>query len=256
MRPVALITGGTRGIGLGIAQALCTEGCDLALNGMRPAADVADMLKTMAGTRASLLYCQGDISLAADRERIVAETIERFGRIDILINNAGITSPGRKDLLEATEESFDRVVGVNLKGPFFLTQLVANQIARQREAGEKQRGIIINLSSISAEFVSVNRGDYCLTKAATGMATKLWAVRLAPLGIDVYEIQPGVIRSDMTAAVTEKYDNLIAEGLTHDRRWGEPADVGKVAAMLVRGDLPYATGQVLKIDGGMTIHEL
>jgi len=148
------------------------------------------------------------------------------------------------------------VVGVNLKGPYFLTQATANWLISQREADKSFGGCVINVSSISAEFVSVNRGDYCLTKAATGMATKLWAVRLAEFGLPVYEIQPGVIRSDMTAGVTEKYDRLIEAGLTHDRRWGEPEDIGKAAAMLVRGDLPYATGAVLKIDGGMTIRAM
>ena len=237
-----------------------------------------------------MLYISGDVSVAADRERMIAAVRERFGRLDVLVNNAGITSPGRKDLLEADEAGFDRVVGVNLKGPYFLTQLAARWMAEQasgergsvtNDPGEpggvsprtesasashpganaarlamSPRRCIINVSSISGEFVSTNRGDYCLTKAATRMATKLWAARLAEFGIDVFEIQPGVIRSDMTAGVTEKYDRLIAEGLTLDRRWGEPDDVGRAAAMLVRGDLSYATGQVLKIDGGMTIRTM
>jgi 3-oxoacyl-[acyl-carrier protein] reductase len=255
--PVALITGGARGIGLGIAQALAAEGYRLALNGVRDETDVADVLEGLRSDHGvEVLYCQGDVSSAEDRACIIDEVRNRFGRLDVLVNNAGITSPGRKDILEADEASFDRVVGVNLKGPFFLTQLAANWMIEQRQADRRFRGVVVNVSSVSAEIVSVNRGDYCLTKAATRMATHLWAVRLAEFGIDVYEVQPGIIRSDMTAGVIEKYDRLIAEGLTHQRRWGEPADVGRAVIALVRGDIPYATGQVLKIDGGMTIRAM
>lgn len=266
--PVALITGGARGIGLGIARALTAEGCRLALNGMRDEAEVADALQALRSDHnAEVLYCRGDVSSAEDRVRIIERVRTHFGRLDVLVNNAGITSPGRKDILEADEGSFDRVVGVNLKGPFFLTQLAANWMIAQRDDpaladarssrdGSPLRRSIVNVSSVSAEIVSVNRGDYCLTKTATRMATHLWAVRLAEFDIDVYEVQPGIIRSDMTAGVTDKYDRLIAEGLTHQRRWGEPADVGRAVAALVRGDIPYATGQVLKIDGGMTIRAM
>ncbi len=259
MQRVALITGGARGIGLGIATRLAAEGFSLVLNGVRPAADVAEGIAPLRQSGARVDYVSGDIGLAADRERLIAESIRLQGRIDVLVNNAGITSPGRRDILEATEEAFDRVMAVNLKGAFFLTQLAARQMIEQRKAvpsGTAGRGYVINISSISAEFVSTNRGDYCLSKAALAMSTKLWAARLAEFGIDVFEVRPGVIRSDMTAGVVEKYDRLIADGLTLDRRWGEAEDVGRVVAMLVRGDLPYATGQVLKIDGGMTIHQL
>lgn len=253
---VALITGGSRGIGLGIATALAHDGWSLAVNGVRDASDVTEPLESLRALGAETVYVQGDVSDARDRERMVAGTLDAFGRIDALVNNAGITSVGRRDLLEATEESWDRVFGVNLKGPFFLTQLVARQMVRQREAGDPFRGRVVNVSSVSAEFVSTNRGDYCLTKAAAGMATQLWAVRLAEHDIDVYEVRPGVIESDMTAGVQKKYDRLIADGLTLDRRWGTPDDVGRAVATLLRGDLPYATGQVLKIDGGMTIRQL
>ena len=255
-RKVALITGGTRGIGLGIAECLAAEGRDLALNGVREDAAVADALTALRDLGSEVLYCQGDVSRSADRLRIIDAVKSRFGRLDILVNNAGITSQGRKDLLQADEDSFDRVVGVNLKGPYFLTQAVANWMIEQQSANESFEGCIINISSISAEVVSTNRGDYCLTKAATRMATKLWAVRLAEHKIPVYEVQPGVIASDMTAGVKQKYDKLLAEGLTLERRWGQPQDVGKAIAMLARGDLPYATGQVLKVDGGMTIHHM
>lgn len=253
---VALITGGARGIGLAIAQHLAAAGCDLAINGVRPESDVADVLAGLRRTGRDVIYCQGDVGDAVDRQRIIDQVRQHFGRLHVLINNAGITSIGRKDLLEAEEANFDRVMAVNLKGPFFLTQLAARWMVDQQAADAAFRGVVINVSSVSAEIISLNRGDYCLTKAATGMATKLWAARLAPHRIDVYEIQPGVIRSDMTAPVTDKYDRLIAAGLTLEPRWGEPDDVGRAAAMLVRGDLPYATGQVLKIDGGMTIRQM
>jgi 3-oxoacyl-[acyl-carrier protein] reductase len=253
---VALITGGARGIGLGIARCLAREGCALALNGVREERDVQPALSELTAAGATVMYCRGDVSSGEDRRRMIDEIRDRYGRLDVLVNNAGITSPGRKDILDADEAGFDRVMGVNLKGPYFLTQLAARWMIEQGQAAPGFRGVIINVSSVSAEILSRNRGDYCLTKAATGMATRLWAARLAEYGIDVYEIQPGIIRSDMTAGVTEKYDRLIAEGLTLQRRWGEPEDVGRAAAMLVRGDLPYATGQVLKIDGGMTIREM
>jgi NAD(P)-dependent dehydrogenase (short-subunit alcohol dehydrogenase family) len=257
MRPVAIITGGARGIGLGIARQLAQAGWDLALNGMRPPDDVLQPLEELRRHPITVEYFRGDVSSAADRQQLVTRTLERFGRIDSLINNAGITSPGRKDLLDATEESFDQVMGVNLKGPFFLTQLVAREmVARPAAADDAVRRSIIFVSSISGEFVSTNRGDYCLSKSALGMATRLWAARLALHEIDVFEVSPGVIRSDMTAAVTEKYDHLIADGLTLQRRWGKSEDVGKAVRALVTGQIPYATGQVLRIDGGMTIRTM
>jgi NAD(P)-dependent dehydrogenase (short-subunit alcohol dehydrogenase family) len=167
------------------------------------------------------------------------------------VNNAGIAPPARDDILAATEHSFDKVFEVNLKGPYFLTQAVARWMIEQRQADSAFDGVIINISSISAELASTNRGDYCMARAGTSMATKLWAVRLAEFGIRVYEIRPGVISTDMTAPVKEKYDKLIAEGLTLERRWGTPEDVGRAAAALARGDFPYATGQVVNIDGGL-----
>jgi NAD(P)-dependent dehydrogenase (short-subunit alcohol dehydrogenase family) len=163
----------------------------------------------------------------------------------------------RADILDATEESFDRLMAINLKGPYFLTQAAAKWMARQSQAaGKGWRGCIINISSVSAAVASVNRGDYCITKAGIAMASMLWAARLAEFGIDVYEIRPGIIATDMTAGVTEKYDRLIAGGLTIEKRWGTPEDVGKAAATLARGDVPYATGQVLHVDGGMTVARL
>lgn len=255
MEKVALITGGARGIGLGIASQLAESGWSLMLNGVRPKDQVGDVLRKLAVTGAAVDYCAANIGEREGRQRIIEQTSGKFGRLDALINNAGITSPGRKDILEADEDSFDEVMDINLKGPFFLTKLAAPLlISSQKE--NLVRGSIVFVSSISAEFVSVNRGDYCLSKAALGMATQLWATRLAEFGIDVYEVRPGVILSDMTAGVTDKYDQLIANGLTLERRWGESADVGKAVRALVDGEIPYATGQVLKIDGGMTIHSL
>lgn len=255
-RPVALITGGTRGIGLGIARALATEGCRLAVNGLRPAAEVTSVLDSLEQAGAEVCYCRGDVASSEDRLAIIDQVRDRFEALHVLVNNAGITSPGRRDILEADEESFERVLAVNLQGPFFLTQACARWMIAQQETAPAYRGTIVNISSVSGDVVSVGRGDYCLSKSATRMATRLWAVRMAPHGVSVYEVQPGIIHSDMTAGVTEKYDRLIAEGLTVEGRWGEPEDVGRAVAMLVRGDLPYATGQVLTIDGGLMIQRL
>ena len=255
-RRVALVTGGTRGIGLGIACSLASSGFDLALNGVRETADIADALQNIRSQGGRVIYCRGDISDASDRQNVIDQIRSEYGCLHVLVNNAGITSVGRKDLLQADESSFDRVMAVNLKGPYFLTQLAANWMIEQQRQQPDYRGTIINISSISADFVSTNRGDYCLSKAGIAMATRLWAARLAEFQIPVYEVRPGVIRSDMTSGVIEKYDTLIAEGLTLERRWGEPADVGSAVAMLVRGDLSYATGQVLRVDGGMTIRQL
>jgi NAD(P)-dependent dehydrogenase (short-subunit alcohol dehydrogenase family) len=255
-RRVALITGGSRGIGLGIAHCLAGEGCALAINGVREQAAVEASLAPLRKTGTEVIYCRGDVSSAADRRTILERIESEFGRLDVLVNNAGITSPGRKDILEADESSFDTVLAVNLKGPFFLTQAVANWMVRQRGSQPDFSGCIVNVSSISAVVTSSNRGDYCMSKAAMAMATQLWAVRLAEFGIPVYEIRPGLVESDMTAPVKAKYDKLIGEGLTLEPRWGTPTDVGKAVATLVRGDLPYATGQVLTLDGGLTVPRL
>ncbi len=253
---IAVITGGARGIGLGIAHELQKEGWQLVLNGVREESTVADVLDDLATLGPRPHYIAADVGTEMGRSAIMSHTLDAFGRIDALVSNAGITSPGRKDILEADEESFDQVLAINLKGPFFLTQLAAREMIRQHQSDADCRGKIVFISSISRDIVSTNRGDYCITKAALGMVTKLWAARLADDGIDVYEVSPGVIRSDMTAGVEEKYDRLIAEGLTLERRWGEPADVGRCVAMLLRGDLPYATGQVLHIDGGMGVRTM
>jgi NAD(P)-dependent dehydrogenase (short-subunit alcohol dehydrogenase family) len=252
----ALITGGSRGIGLGIARALAREGWKLAINGIRDQSAVAGVLEELNSFGAEAIYCRGDVADSHDRDIIVERARDHFGRLNLLVNNAGITSPGRLDLLEATEEAYDRVMAVNLKGPYFLTQAVARLMIEQHVQDPQSTGCVVNISSISGEIASTNRGDYCLSWAGMGMMTRLWAARLAEFGIAVYEVRPGIIRTDMTAGVTEKYDRLIANGLTLQRRWGTPDDVGRAVAMLARGDLTYATGNVLTIDGGLTIRTL
>ena len=255
-RPVAIVTGGSRGIGRGIVERLAAEGWATVINyhSRREAADeLAAEVKSAGG---DCLVAQGDIGSAADRQRIVQESLSHFGRIDALINNAGITSPGRKDLLEATEESWDQVFATNLKGPFFLAQQVAREMVALIGAGAISRGTIINISSISAFAVSTNRGDYCIAKAAMQMMTWMFAARLAEEQIRVYEVCPGVIASDMTVPVQEKYDKLIADGLSPIRRWGEASDVAAAVSMLVGGALPFSTGERIHVDGGYHIRRL
>jgi NAD(P)-dependent dehydrogenase (short-subunit alcohol dehydrogenase family) len=252
MKRVALITGGSRGIGFGVAQALAKSGFDVVINGRRDANDVADAIKTLEGLGARVLYCRADIASLDDHKTMLASIKSTFGRLDVLVNNAGVAPDVRADVLEASPASFDRLISINLRGPYFLTQAAANWMIEQRKADATFRGCIVNVSSVSATVASVNRGDYCISKAGVGMATQLWAARLAEFGIDVYEVRPGVIATDMTAGVTEKYDKLIAGGLTLEKRWGTPADVGNAVAVLARGELSYATGQVLMVDGGLT----
>ena len=253
---VALVTGGSRGIGLGIAEALADSGFDLAINGVRESAEVADVVTSLGKRGAAVHYCQGDVASAAERQAIVDAVRHRFGHLDVLVNNAGVAPAQRADILDATEVSFDRVLSINLKGPYFLTQLVARWMIEQKQADAKFRGEIVNISSVSATEASINRGEYCISKAGIAMATQLWAHRLAEFGIGVYELRPGIIHTDMSASVAEKYDRLIANGLTVENRWGEPEDVGRAVAMLARGDLTYATGNVLNIDGGLTLRRL
>jgi NAD(P)-dependent dehydrogenase (short-subunit alcohol dehydrogenase family) len=259
MKPVALITGGTRGIGLGIATCLAQRGFDLAVNGVREEKEILSVLgtiRTIGTIGTEVIYCQGNIAVPEDRVKIVQTVQRKFGKINVLVNNAGMAPRERRDVLEATEESFDEVLSTNLKGPYFLTQQVANLMVGWKKAGPDFQGCIINLSSVSASVASVNRGEYCISKAGISMATLLWAVRLGEFNIPVYEVRPGIIDTDMTSGVKEKYDRLIAEGLTVEKRWGTPEDVGKVVAALATGELPYATGQVIMVDGGMTLPRL
>jgi len=255
-RPVALITGGTRGIGLGIARVLAARGWDLALGGMRPAADVEAVVRELRGNGADVLYVAGDIAKAADRSVLADATEAHFGRLNALVNNAGRAPRVRADLLEATEESFDDVLRTNLNGPYFLTQRVAPRLVRQRRAAPGEPVGIVFVTSVSATMVSPNRGEYCVSKAGLAMAASLFAVRLAADGVPVFDVRPGVIATDMTATVKEAYDQRIADGLIPSGRWGTPEDVGKMVAALLAGDVPYATGSVIHVDGGLAVPRL
>ena len=250
MNRVALITGGGRGIGLGISKALLVEDFDVAFCGVREATKVTS-IGELESTGRRIVYVQADVSREADRARLVEETLSAFGRIDVLVNNAGVAPKERADLLDATQQSYEYVMDVNLKGPYFLTQRVA-RIMRDQDSVDGVRGTIVFITSISSTVPSVNRGEYCVSKAGLSMVVKLWSARLAEFEIPVYEVRPGITMTDMTAGVTAKYDALIAEGLLLQRRWGSPDDVGKAVAMLACGDLPYSTGQVINVDGGFT----
>ena len=256
MKRVALITGGSRGIGFGIASHLAANGFDLAINGTRSLSEVEDAIAKLKTSNIDVIYCQGNVSVSADRENIFRQTVKHFGKLHVLVNNAGVAPKERKDVLEATEESFDHVLSINLKGAYFLMQRAANLMITQKKKEPDSPACIINISSISATVASVNRGEYCISKAGLSMATQLFAVRLGEFDIPVFEVRPGIISTDMTSGVKEKYDKLIAEGLCVQKRWGTPDDVGKAVASLAKGDLMYSTGQVIMVDGGMTISRL
>ena len=255
-RPVALVTGGTRGIGLGIARALAHEGWDLVLSGVRPAAEIAPVVADLEALGGSVSYVAADVSSRAARAALADTVRTRHGAVNALINNAGRAPRVRADLLEATEESFEELVRTNLQGPYFLTQELARDMLARREVDSSFRAAIVFVTSVSAEMASPNRGEYCVSKAGLAMAAKLFAVRLATAGIPVYEIRPGIISTDMTAGVRQMYDQRIADGLVPEQRWGRPEDVGRAVAALVRGDLPYATGSVIHIDGGLSVPRL
>jgi len=291
MNPAALITGASRGIGRGIALELAKSGYDFVINfasnaaGARQTAlDCVANAKNM-GRKIRAEICQADVASVGDRQRLIDFTRQTFGRLDLLVNNAGVAPNARADILEATEESFDRLIGINVKGPYFLSQLAARWMIEQvngrgsapesaatfragnevsAEAGSGLPSVatihfrpkIIIVSSISAYTASVNRGDYCISKAALSMVTRLFAARLAEYGINVYEIRPGIISTDMTGPVKDKYDKLIAEGLTPIQRWGAPEDVGKAVAAIARDFLPFSTGEVINVDGGFHLQKL
>ena len=256
MKRVALVTGGARGIGHGISEALAKEGFDLAICGQREEADVTEPLTALRAHGGEVQYVRADVSDDSARSYLVEAIRQRFGRLDVLVNNAGVAPRVRADILETSRESFDWVLGVNLRGPFFLTQAVANWMVEQRSADESFTGSVIFVTSISSTVASTNRVEYCISKAGLSMAAQTWAVRLAELGISVFEVRPGVIQTDMTSGVQEKYDKLIEQGLMLQPRWGVPSDVGRAVAMLARGDLPYSTGQVIMVDGGMLVDRL
>ena len=256
MNPVAFITGGSRGIGFGIAQALAQAGFDVAINGMRPESAVTDVLDQLKSSGTDVIYCPGDIASADARQAMLDQIRSHYGRLNVLVNNAGVAPKERNDILNTTEESYEYVMRTNLQGPYFLTQAVANWMIEQRQADEPFSGYIINISSISATVASVNRGEYCLSKAGMSMMTLLFATRLGEYGIPVYDVRPGVTKTDMTSGVTDKYDQLIADGLCVTPRWGYPEDVGKAVVALAQGSFSYSTGQTIMVDGGLTIPRL
>jgi 3-oxoacyl-[acyl-carrier protein] reductase len=255
-RRVALVTGGARGIGLAIASQLAREGFDLAVCGTRGAEQAADAVASLREHGADVLYATCDVADSRARGELLDAVRDRYHRLHVLVNNAGSAPAERHDLLDATEESFEHVLRVNLQGPYFLTQAVGRWLIEQRRADRAFRGCVVNISSVSATTASITRGEYCVAKAGLGMATQLWAARLGEWDIPVYEVRPGIIHTDVIAAVKSKYDRLIGEGLLVQARWGEPEDVGRAVAMLARGDLPYSTGQVITVDGGMAIPRL
>lgn len=255
----ALVTGASRGIGRGIAIELAKAGYRVAINyaGNAEAANEALGLVKAAGGDGFVV--QGDVAVADDRARLLSETLKQFGRLDLLVNNAGVGPKVRADLLDAGEESFDRLYSINLKGPYFLSQLVAKQLLKQNVDAAGFRGRIVNITSISAYTASVNRGDYCMVKAGLAMMTKLFAERLANDAINVYEIRPGVIATDMTGGVKEKYDKLILQderGITPIRRWGKPEDVALAVRAIAEDRFPFSTGAVFDVDGGFHLHRL
>ena len=255
---IALVTGGSRGIGFGIAQALAAEKWDIIINGVRDESAVAEPLAELRQYGVRVGYARGDVGSAEGRTAILAAAREFTGgkSINLLVNNAGVAPKVRADLLETTEESYDYVVNTNLRGVFFLTQAFARDMVAAKKADPSFSAHIVNITSISATVVSINRGEYCIAKAGLSMVTQLFATRLGPEGIPVYEVRPGVIKTDMTAGVSEKYDKLIANGLCVQPRWGLPTDIGKSVAALARGDFPFSTGQVVMVDGGLTIPRL
>ncbi len=261
MNPVALVSGASRGIGRGIALELAKIGFDLVINyatNVRAAQQTATDCVTLAAQEQQEIraeICQADIASSNERRKLIEFTKDKLGRLDLLVNNAGVGPEIRADVLEASEESFDRLININVKGPYFLTQLAAKWMIEQAPASKVPLKII-TISSISAYTASVNRGDYCMAKAALSMLTPLYATRLAEHGINVYEIRPGIIATDMTKAVKEKYDRLIAEGLTPIKRWGSAEDVGKAVGAIALDLLPFSTGEVINVDGGFHVRRL
>lgn len=249
MNKIAIVTGGGRGIGLGISVSLAKANYTVCLIGSSDEERYASSLETLRSYGNEVFYFKGSISESSDRKAFIDAVVQKYGRIDLLVNNAGVAPKVRLDILETTEESFDHVIGINLKGTMFLTQLAANQMITQEETDGK-KGTIINISSFSASVSSPNRAEYCVSKAGISMLTKLFADRLASENIFVYEIQPGIIRTDMTSKVTEKYDRLLAGQDFPIHRWGTPEDIANAVMVFADGRITYTTGQVLHIDGG------
>jgi len=255
MKKTAIVTGGSRGIGLAISQRLAKDGFRVAIAGKRQRIDCEKNLKTMAEVSDNYIYISADVSEAEGRKRIISETLDKFGCIHVLVNNAGVAPKQRLDLLEMSEESYDYVMNTNTKPVMFLSQLAARVMLSQEPAGGK-RGTIINIGSCSAEVSSVNRGEYCVSKAGISMLTKLFADRLACEGIFVHEIRPGVIETDMTAGVRDKYDRLIKNGVFPIARWGSADDVANAVSVFAGDNFLYTTGNYVDVDGGFHIKRL
>ncbi len=256
MKKIALITGGTRGIGLGIAKKLAREGIDLALNGVRPELEVKEVVEELRQFGVQVAYLQGNISEKSDRQRILEGVKAEFGYLNFLINNAGVAPRVRADVLEVAEEDFDHLMDINLRGTFFLTQQVANWMVELKKESPNQDFSMVTITSVSARLASTNRPAYCMAKSGLSMMNQVFAVKLAEFGIPVFEIQPGVIETDMTEKVKDIYEERIQKGLTLEPRMGKPEDIGKLVAALLRGDLSYATGQIIAVDGGMIVGRL
>lgn len=255
-QPVATITGAGRGIGAAIALALADNGFDIMVNDILDEEQVKPGIEKIQALGRIGIYCKADISKSSDRIKILRCLKENFGRVDLLVNNAGVAPLARMDILEATEESFDRVMSINLKGPYFLTQLISNWMIELKTANRTLSPKIVNISSNSAYTSSPSRGEYCVSKAGVSMMTKLYADRLSEYGINVYEIRPGIVMTDMTVPVREKYDKLIAEGITPIRRWGLPEDVASAVVAIAKNHFPFSTGEVINVDGGFHLRRL
>jgi NAD(P)-dependent dehydrogenase (short-subunit alcohol dehydrogenase family) len=253
---VALVTGAGRGLGRGIALGLAGQGWKVCIHYRGDAASAGETLRQAEDAGGQGLLMQADVASGPDRERLVQAVLGAWGRIDLLVNNAGMAPRRRADLLEMSEESYDEVLAVNLKGPFFLTQRVARQMIALLEAGAIENPLIVNIGSISAYTSSLNRGEYCISKAGLGMLTALFADRLAEYGIRVFELRPGIMQTDMTQGVRDKYDRLIEAGLTPIRRWGQAEDVARAVVAIAGGAFPFSTGEVINIDGGFHLRRL
>jgi len=254
MHKTAIVTGGSRGIGYAIVRKLLSEWYNVVIMHRHESDTIRKNLKALEGV-GSFACVQGDISIHRDRQRCIETAVNTYGRIDVLVNNAGVAPLDRMDLLEMSEGSFDRVIAINLKAAMFLTQLAAKQMIAQEAVGHK-KGTIINIGSISSDTVSLNRGEYCVSKAGMSMLTQLYAARLAGEGIYVYEVRPGIIATDMTAGVHDKYDGMIAQGVFPVKRWGRPEDVANAVSLFCSDQLPYSTGEVIHVDGGFHIRRL
>lgn len=255
MKKTAIITGGSRGIGFGIAKQLVEDGYTAAILDKNELKDYQENFNQLTAMNPDCMYFQGSITDKKEREEFVSRVVDRYGRIDVLVNNAGVAPKVRMDILDMTEESFDYVVGTNLRGTMFMTQLVANQMIKQSWEGTK-RGTIINIGSASTTVSSTNRGEYCMSKAGVFMLTTLFADRLAGEGILVHEVRPGVIDTDMTRVVHDKYSRMIEEGMFPIRRWGYPEDIGNVVSLMCSDRFTYTTGNYIDVDGGFHIRKM